>query len=155
MAANQDLLDADFLRVLEVVAEVKSEAGQENIANWLRGLATYLNTPATPLPMNEQRQQAYLNLIRNLLDAPSGEAPKILAAHQDLLDAGLVKKMLEIASNLLSQSELDQANRLMNIVEQQLGVYGELSLTATEKEYFNFLYPTLQATKQSKGKIPR
>ncbi|MGB3640460.1 MAG: hypothetical protein WBA39_23230, partial [Rivularia sp. (in: cyanobacteria)] len=32
LAANQDLLDADFLRVLEVVAEVKSESGQENIA---------------------------------------------------------------------------------------------------------------------------
>ncbi|AUT04192.1 hypothetical protein CLI64_03075 [Nostoc sp. CENA543] len=103
--------------------------------------------------MNEQRQQAYLNVIRSLLDAPSGEELEILAAHQDLLDAGLVQKMLEIASNLLSRGELDQANRLMNIVGQQLGVYSEfeLSLTATEKEYFNFLYQTLQATADSKA----
>ncbi|MBD2456892.1 CHAT domain-containing protein [Nostoc sp. FACHB-87] len=101
--------------------------------------------------MNEQRQQAYLNLIRILLDSPNGEEVEILAAHQDLLDAGLIQKMLEIASNLLSRGGLDQANRLMNIVGQQLGVYSELSLTATEKEYFNFLYQTLQATADSEG----
>ncbi|MCF2145914.1 tetratricopeptide repeat protein [Desmonostoc muscorum LEGE 12446] len=101
--------------------------------------------------MNEQRHQTYLNLIGSLLDAPSSEEPEILAAHQDLLDAGLVQKMLEIASNLLSQGELDQANRLMNIVGKQLGVYSELSLTATEKEYINFLYQTLRATAHSEG----
>ncbi|MBD2409288.1 hypothetical protein FACHB389_14830 [Nostoc calcicola FACHB-389] len=101
--------------------------------------------------MYEQRQQAYLNLIRSLLDSPSGEETEILAANQDLLDAGLVQKMLEIASNLLSQGELDQANRLMNIVGKQLGVYSELSLTATEKEYINFLYQTLRATADSEG----
>ena len=101
--------------------------------------------------MNEERQQAYLDLIRSLLDSPSSEEQKILAAHQDLLDADLVQKMLEVASNLLAQGELDQANRLMNIAGKKLGVYNHLSLTATEQEYLDLLKQVLKVTADSKG----
>lgn len=103
--------------------------------------------------MNEQRQQAYLNLIRSLLDSPSGEESEILAANQELLDVGLVQKMLERASHLLKQSELDLANRLMNIVGQQLGVSTKLSSTAIEKEYLDFLEQTLKVTADSRGNV--
>ncbi|MEH2237590.1 CHAT domain-containing protein [Nostoc sp.] len=103
--------------------------------------------------MNEQRQQAYLNLIRSLLDSPSGEESEILAANQELLDAGLVQKMLERASHLLKQSELDLANRLMNIAGQQLGVYTKLSSTAIEKEYLDFLEQVLKVTADSRDNV--
>ncbi|MBW4453261.1 MAG: CHAT domain-containing protein [Nostoc indistinguendum CM1-VF10] len=102
--------------------------------------------------MNEQRQQAYFNLIQNLLNCRSeDEVQEILAVNQDLIDAGLVQKMLEMASNLLRQGELDQANRLMNIAGQQLGVSSKLSSTATEKEYLDFLKQVLKVTADSSG----
>ncbi|WP_155960359.1 hypothetical protein [Fischerella sp. PCC 9605] len=41
--------------------------------------------------MNEQRQQAYLNLIQSLLNCPEGEESEILAANQDLIDAGFLR----------------------------------------------------------------
>ena len=46
--------------------------------------------------MNEQRQQAYLNLIQQLLDCANGEEAEILAANQDLLDAEFLL-MVEVA----------------------------------------------------------
>ncbi|MEH2337965.1 tetratricopeptide repeat protein [Nostoc sp.] len=104
--------------------------------------------------MNEQRQQAYFNLIQNLLNCRShDEVRKILAANQNLLDASLVQKMLERASHLLKQRELDQANRLMNIAGQQLGVYSKLSSTAPEKEYLDFLEQVLKVTADSRDNV--
>ena len=52
--------------------------------------------------MNEQRQQAYLNLISSLLDSPSGEQAEILAANQELVDAGFVQRVEEV-SQMCSQ----------------------------------------------------
>lgn len=40
--------------------------------------------------MNPERQQAYLNLINQLLNSPSGEEAEILKTHPELLDDGLV-----------------------------------------------------------------
>ena len=105
--------------------------------------------------MNEQRQQAYVNLIQSLLNCRSDdEVQEILAANQDLIDAGLVQKMLEMASNLLRQGELDQANRLMNIAGQQLGVSSsKLSSTTTKKECLDFLEQALKVTADSISKV--
>jgi hypothetical protein len=52
--------------------------------------------------MNEQRQQAYLNLIERLLNSPSGEAPQILEANRELLDADFLQ-MLDAVAQMLSQ----------------------------------------------------
>ncbi|MBD2518064.1 CHAT domain-containing protein [Nostoc sp. FACHB-973] len=104
--------------------------------------------------MNEQRQQAYFNLIQSLLNCRShDEILDILVANQNLLDDSLVQKMLKRASYLLKQSELDLANRLMNIAGQQLGVYTKLSSTAIEKEYLNFLEQVLKVTADSRDNV--
>ncbi|WP_392482487.1 CHAT domain-containing protein [Nostoc sp. C110] len=101
--------------------------------------------------MNEQRLHAYNQLIQNLLDCPSGEEPEVLAANQNLVDADLVQVMLQMASKLIRQGELDQANRLMNIARHQLGVYGDSLSSTTEEKYLNFLLDVLQATEETKG----
>jgi CHAT domain-containing protein/Tfp pilus assembly protein PilF len=62
--------------------------------------------------MNSERQQAYLNLINQLLNSPSGDEAEILKTHPELLDDGLVAAMLEEADNLREQGELKNANRL-------------------------------------------
>ncbi|MFM9267437.1 CHAT domain-containing protein [Tychonema sp. BBK16] len=67
--------------------------------------------------MNSERQQAYLNLINQLLNSPSGEEAQILKTHPELLDDGLVAAMLEEADNLREQGELNNANWLKNFAE--------------------------------------
>ena len=64
--------------------------------------------------MNSERQQAYLNLINQLLNSPSDEEAETLKTHPELLDDGLVAAMLEEADNLREFGVLDNANRLMN-----------------------------------------
>ncbi|TAE66069.1 MAG: CHAT domain-containing protein [Oscillatoriales cyanobacterium] len=64
--------------------------------------------------MSSERQQAYLNLINQLLTCPSGYEAEILKTHPELLDDGLVAAMLEEADNLREQGKLDKANWLKN-----------------------------------------
>ncbi|TAG87294.1 MULTISPECIES: hypothetical protein [unclassified Microcoleus] len=59
--------------------------------------------------MNSERQQAYLNLINQLLNSPSGEEAEVLKTHPELLDDGLVAAMLEEANNLREQGKLNYA----------------------------------------------
>jgi CHAT domain-containing protein len=80
--------------------------------------------------MNEQRQNAYFQLIYALLNCSSGEELEILPAHPDLFDAGLVQTMLQVAANMIGQGDLDTSNRLMNFAGQMLGVYGGTPLQA-------------------------
>jgi CHAT domain-containing protein len=96
--------------------------------------------------MNQQRIQAYLNLIQSLLTCPEGEEIPILEANQELVDEGFVTKLLEIAENLRQQGDLDKANRLMNIAENLLKIPSKSPfLTTTEAAYLDFLMQVLQA----------
>ncbi|UKO98421.1 CHAT domain-containing protein [Nostoc sp. UHCC 0870] len=108
--------------------------------------------------MNEQRQQAYLNLIRSLLDAPSGEEPEILAAHQELLDAGFVQTVEEVAQMCFQHGDENTANRLRNLVMQVgegLNLDNKVDLQSLSEEekqaYFQFLMEVLQATADGSG----
>jgi tetratricopeptide (TPR) repeat protein len=65
--------------------------------------------------MNEERRQAYLNLIRSLLTCPNGEESQILQGNSELIDAELVQVMLEKASDLRNDYYLDNANYLMTL----------------------------------------
>ncbi len=51
--------------------------------------------------MDEQRTEAYLNLIDEILNCPHEEAFERLNAHPDLLDAGLLQVMFQVADILI------------------------------------------------------
>ena len=76
--------------------------------------------------MNSERQQAYLNLINQLLNCPTGEEAEVLKAHPDLLDDGLVAAMLEEAENLREQGKLNNAVWLKNFAGLLGKVDGDL-----------------------------
>ena len=76
--------------------------------------------------MNSERQQAYLNLINQLLTCPTGEEAEVLKAHPDLLDDGLVAAMLEEAENLREQGKLNNAVWLKNFAGLLGKVDGDL-----------------------------
>jgi tetratricopeptide (TPR) repeat protein len=106
--------------------------------------------------MNEQRQQAYLNLIRSLLDSPSGEE-EILAANQELLDAGFLQTVEAEAETYLQQGDENTANWLRNLAMQLgegLNIDNQVDLQSLSEEeiaYFQFLIEVLQATTDSEG----
>jgi CHAT domain-containing protein/tetratricopeptide (TPR) repeat protein len=70
------------------------------------------HNPKSQIAMKSEREQAYLNLINQLLTCPSGEEAEVLETHPELLDDGLVAAMLEEAENLREQDKLNNANRL-------------------------------------------
>ena len=65
--------------------------------------------------MNEERSQDYLNLINALLNCPSGEEGQILNANQDLLDAGLLQAMAQVAEFLEKRGDRNAANFLIDV----------------------------------------
>ena len=108
--------------------------------------------------MNEQRQQAYLNLIRSLLDSPSGEEPEILAANQELLDAGFVQKVEEVAQMCSQHGDENTANWLQGLAMQLrevLNLDTKVDLQSLSEQeiqtYYPFLIQVLQASADSSG----
>ena len=100
--------------------------------------------------MDEQRLQAYFNLIRSLLNCPSGEESQILQANSELVDGGLVQVMLEEANNLRIDNNLDDANSLMTLAGHLMGTYGNtMPDKSSPSPYLQFLIKVLGATLKS------
>ncbi|MBE9090037.1 CHAT domain-containing protein [Microcystis aeruginosa LEGE 11464] len=98
--------------------------------------------------MNEQRTQAYLNLINQLLSCNDGDEPRILQENRELLDEGLVQVMVAVAQQYENAGRENEARWLMNMAQQlaqALGLLGEeTTATAnTPRDYLNFLMKTL------------
>ncbi|MDF2210651.1 CHAT domain-containing protein [Arthrospira platensis NCB002] len=72
--------------------------------------------------MDEQRVQAYLSLIQELLDCPGGEEQQILNGHLELLDEGFVQVCELVAAQLQEAGQENNAGFLRN-VGQQVGAY--------------------------------
>ncbi len=62
----------------------------------------------------QEKQQAYLNLIRQLLNCTNGEELEILLAHPHLLDQNLLSTMKTLAIKLAENSHEQLANWLQN-----------------------------------------
>ena len=60
--------------------------------------------------MNEQRAQAYVNLIEQLLICADGEEPNILQANQELIDPEFLQVMENYATLLEQRGNNDHAD---------------------------------------------
>ncbi|MBS0018498.1 MAG: CHAT domain-containing protein [Arthrospira sp. SH-MAG29] len=72
--------------------------------------------------MDEQRVQAYLSLIQELLECPGGEEPQILNRHQELVDEGFVQVCELVAAQLQGEGQDNNAGFLRNLA-QQVGAF--------------------------------
>ncbi|MGL4499260.1 MAG: CHAT domain-containing protein, partial [Planktothrix sp.] len=72
--------------------------------------------------MDEQRSQAYLSLIQELRECPSGEEPQILDGHLELVDEGFVQVCELVAAQLQEAGQDNQAQFLRNVA-QEVGQY--------------------------------
>ena len=68
--------------------------------------------------MEPSRQQAYLALIQQLLQCPSGEEPAVLESHQDLLGAEFLAMCEQVAQMLEEQGDQNSALWLRNLTTQ-------------------------------------
>ena len=112
--------------------------------------------------MNEQRLQAYYQLVQQLLSCPHGQEAAILQANRELLDVDFLQVVVEVAGTFTQQGEENTANRLLGLASQ---LSEELDIApngntpepetplnqANFDTYLQFLSKVLQATAESKG----
>ncbi|MDZ8083170.1 MAG: CHAT domain-containing protein [Nostoc sp. DcaGUA01] len=104
--------------------------------------------------MDEQRMQAYVNLIEQLFACASREElAAILQQHAELLDAELLAVMQQYAAHLESQGNGNAAQWLLGIVEQLAKAMGitDAGAQKSSKDSEQFLWAVLQLVEQSKG----
>ncbi|MBD2512046.1 CHAT domain-containing protein [Nostoc muscorum FACHB-395] len=114
LAANTELLDADFVQVVVAAAEHFAQQEEENTAEWLRKLATYLATLETT-PITQEDIDIYEQFLIEILQATAknkGDTQVIyplLAANTDKLNHIFTKLLRLWATNTLAEVEPDAA----------------------------------------------
>jgi hypothetical protein len=108
--------------------------------------------------MDEQRIQAYLDLINQLLCCPDGQEPEILQAHRELLDPDLLQVMVQVAEQLQQQGNETNAAWLQNLVMQLAETMdstqsAQLQSSSTFQDRFRFLGEIFQCISQNQGAI--
>ncbi|MDJ0534392.1 MAG: CHAT domain-containing protein [Xenococcaceae cyanobacterium MO_207.B15] len=88
--------------------------------------------------------------------ASEEELQQVLNANRELVDAGLVQMMRQVAEGLENRNAADFLNNLARQLAELLGRAGNVaaentSSTATPEEYDNFLMQVLQVTSESQG----
>ncbi|MFQ4141641.1 hypothetical protein [Chlorogloeopsis sp. ULAP02] len=81
------------------------------------------------MTLTEERQNQYFELIDKLLKCPNGEEPEILEAQPELIDAGLIQTILQVATVFAHQSNEEGAKFLIHIARElskELGLYPEV-----------------------------
>ena len=68
--------------------------------------------------MNEERMQAYMQLIQALLACPNGEENAVLQASGELVDQGLVLVMGQYAEHVRQEGQAGTADFLVNVAAQ-------------------------------------
>ena len=112
--------------------------------------------------MDEQRLQAYQQLIQQLLSCPDGEKAAILQANTELLDADFLLMVVEVAAMFTQKGEENTANWLMVLASQlsealDIPLDGNTPASETPvneadiETYRQFLLEVLQATAESQG----
>ncbi|MDJ0734050.1 MAG: hypothetical protein QNJ47_08220 [Nostocaceae cyanobacterium] len=79
--------------------------------------------------ITQERQDLYFNLIDDLLKCPNGQEPEILQAQPELLDAGFIHTILQVAAAFAHQGNGEGAEFLIHIARElskQLGLYPQV-----------------------------
>jgi hypothetical protein len=80
--------------------------------------------------LTEERRHQYLGLIEKLFECPNGQEPEVLNAQLELVDAGLVQTMVQIATMMTHENNQDGAKFLIHVARElaiQLGLYPQSS----------------------------
>ena len=105
--------------------------------------------------MDEQRQQAYLELVKALLECEGGTEDYILQSHPELVDEGLVKTLYGVATMLVeklaeknSTVQVSTIQWLMNLANQ---LAQRLKLDAEPLSVVSFMVTVYQTIMENDG----
>ncbi len=119
---HENLVDVQFVQIMEQVAAQLSRQGDLKSAtflhNWAAKLHHILVKEIQPPSPEENKSEAYQNLIQQLVDCPKGMEEQILTAHQALIGPALVHKMNEAARQLKLRGENETADFLEGLASQ-------------------------------------
>ena len=114
LANHSELVDAGLIQIIEAVAARMTQRGNNNTAHRLQNLAQQLKQAltqtATHQDNQDNRQQAYLHVFEALLQGSKQEKEEeILNANRNLVDAGLVQTINQVASQLKERGASNEA----------------------------------------------
>jgi tetratricopeptide (TPR) repeat protein len=153
LKTNGELVDPDLVKTMEAVASQAEQQKAVGTANFLRNLAEQLNKVFTSGASSDDgyRAEAYVELIDELLNCPSGEEVDLLNKNSDLLDTGFVIKMTQVAAMLADMGEQKASDFLNSLVPPVAQAVG-LSLSQNiREEYLEIIGEVLEATASSNG----
>ena len=137
LQANQELVDTDFVLVMQQAATKLAGDGNQESADFLQGLAEQVTRMLIQGPeaanFQENRTQSYMNLIDKLIACPNGKEPDVLDAHADLIDPGLVQTLVQLATTMAHEGNQDTAKFLIHVARElskMLGLYPQTSSTS-------------------------
>ncbi len=113
---NEGLVTPELVQVMEQVAAQLIRQGSAKEAKFLHNLAGQIHhlfmAQTVPPAQEDDQAQAYLELIKALLDCPEGTEGDLLAAHEGLIGPGLVHYMQQVAAQLAANGDPDSASYL-------------------------------------------
>lgn len=113
---HEDVVDADFVQLMEQVATQLQQEGDRQAATFLRNWAAQLHhvllREALPQMSGFQPSQAQLALIQQLIDAAPEDLDQLLAESTDLVQPELVKAIHQVAQQLAEQGKTRTAQLL-------------------------------------------
>jgi hypothetical protein len=115
---HEALVTPELVQVMEQVATQLANQGNLKEAKFLHNLAGQIHhmfvAQAVRTSGDEDRSQAYLELIEALLVCPKDKEDELLAANQELISPGLVQMMQQAAAQMDGSGDRDMAIRLQN-----------------------------------------
>ncbi|NEZ57128.1 hypothetical protein [Adonisia turfae] len=119
---HEHLVDSELLQVMEQVASQLLREGNRQAAIFLHNWAAKLHhilVKETPIPKPEDDKfQAYLALIQDLLSSSEDDKERLLAKHHDLIGPGLVHQMQQVAQQLKQQGSDESADYLQHLADE-------------------------------------
>ncbi|MGB3636039.1 MAG: hypothetical protein WBA39_00375 [Rivularia sp. (in: cyanobacteria)] len=79
---------------------------------------------------SEERQNQYYSLIEQLLKCENGKEPELIQANSELLDADLIKSMMQVATSFAHNGNEEGAKFLIHVAKElskELGFYPEVT----------------------------
>lgn len=113
---NEALVTPELVQIMEQVATQLTHQGNAKEAKFLHNLAGQIHhlfvAQTIPPPQEDDRAQAYLDLVKALLECPEGSEGELFAANQDLIGPGLVRMMQQVAAQLAINGDPEAAQYL-------------------------------------------
>jgi CHAT domain-containing protein len=153
---NLELLDKGFVAMLRCYAEALRQQENPEAATFLENLAdqfpTFLQGACRPQePISMERQQAYGNLIQQLLACQAGDEQQILAEHSELLDLKFVQLCGQVAQLLEENNNLQSAAWLRSFAFQLQRDLPSAGSSSSSQEQQVFLMRMLQTVAEANG----